>query len=160
MSSVPKMAADQLSLRHFHALTSADILLLGGGAFSELARAACAEGGWVEASRGPRQRRAAETRRTTPVHSPTPLAPRVSPFCTAQAASLHNDASALKLAPAGVWDELPVRAVPGAASVGYPSGELSVAAVNCVKALSRARRAFVAAAERGEHAFPKFRDEL
>jgi len=43
MSSVPKMAADQLSLRHFHALTSADILLLGGGAFSELARAACAE---------------------------------------------------------------------------------------------------------------------
>ena len=43
MSSVPKMAADQLSLRHLHALTSADILLLGGGAFSELARAACAE---------------------------------------------------------------------------------------------------------------------
>ena len=51
--------------------------------------------------------------------------------------------------------------VPGAAAVGYPSGELSVAAVKRVKALSRARRAFVAAAERGEHGpFPKFRDEL
>ena len=51
--------------------------------------------------------------------------------------------------------------VPGAAAVGYPSGELSVAAVNRVKALSRARRAFVAAMERGEHGpFQWFRDEL
>ena len=51
--------------------------------------------------------------------------------------------------------------VPGAAAVGYPSGELSVAAVNRVKALSRARRAFVTAMERGEHGpFQWFRDEL
>ena len=51
--------------------------------------------------------------------------------------------------------------VPGAAAVGYPSGELSVAAVKRVKALSRARRASFLAAERGEHGpFPKFREEL